>query len=225
MSRLSSRLIALSAIGVVCFAANDAAAQLSNPSFDSPYSTGDLVPFAGSPVDQWGVENATVVPADVGLGISPFAGEQMLRMENDGSAETLAGQLVGIEHLAAEVDAGFVSARYFSYFNVPSAVSGATVDVYFEYYDAGASLITTSVVNSATLDSDVSTWEEVADVGIPVPAGTRRVKFVFGYDTAPLGQFPGFADRMTLIFDVVPEPTSGVMLACGLSAVAARRRR
>lgn len=223
-AQLVTLSLAAMAVAIVVSPAN---ASLNFASFDSPFSAADIEPYGTPLVDTWGAENAAPVGPDVGLGISPLTGDQMLRIESDASATTSFGQLVGVEHLAFSTDVGLTTATIFAYFNSPTAQPSASGEIFLEFFDAGGLLISSSVIIDVTdPGSAPTTWVETFASDILLPVGTRRVRANYEFDTASLNGLPIFADKFTLLFvrNPIPEPT-GVVLAAGCLAAAFQGRR
>ncbi len=213
---------------------SEAQAQLSNPGFDSPYSTSDLVPWGGTgstAVDEWAAEAAEIVGPD--NGINPFAGDQMAKLLDDGSSLTEIKQRVGSIGLLtnAQVDTGVALAYYQAYLNVPAnAPVAVTAEILLQFLDGAQNALGAPMsLVSAPLDTDPSSWEIVKMDNIPVPVGARGAEAIIRYDVASLtgtnGFVPGYVDRTHLEFSYVPEPsTFGLLLICGMWKVVGSRR-
>ncbi len=211
----------------------EASAQLSNPNFDSPYSTSDLVPWAGTgltAVDEWAAEAAEIVGSE--NGIIPAGGDQMAKLLDDGSLLTEIKQRVGSIGLLsnAQVDAGGASALFFAHFNVPAnAPVGSTAELILQFLDGSQNALGLPVsLFSPPLDNDPSVWEMVQMDNVPVPVGSRGAEAIIRYNTASLtgtaGFVPGYVDRVHLGFSFVPEPsTFGLLLICGMWRVVSYR--
>jgi hypothetical protein len=214
----------------------EASAQLSNPNFDSPYSTSDLVIWAGTgltTVDKWAAEAAEIVGSE--NGIVPAGGDQMAKLLDDGSLLTEIKQRVGSIGLLsnAQVDTGTASALLFAHFNVPAnAPAGVTAELLLQFLDGSQNPIGLPVsLLSPLLDNDPSSWEKVQMDNVTVPVGSRGAEAIVRYSIPSLtglaGFVPGYVDRTHLGFSFVPEPsTFGMLLVCGLwGAVSHRRNR
>ena len=224
-----SQLLVLAAATAVLslVAFQDIHAQLSDPHFDSPFTTADFVPWAGTgltAVDKWAAESAEVVGVD--NGVTPVDGNQMVKLLDDGSAYSELKQRVGSIGILtdAQVDTGLALAVYFACFNAPAnAPLGANADILLQFLDGSQSPIGLPVsVNSGPLGNDPNTWEHVQLSNVPVPVGARGAEAIIRYDIASLtgtsGFVPAYVDKTHLGFSIgVPEPaTVGLLLLCGV---------
>jgi hypothetical protein len=211
----------------------EASAQLSDPNFDSPYSTSDLVSWAGTgltAVDKWAAESAEIVGSE--NGIVPLGGDQMAKLLDDGSLLTEIKQRVGSIGLLtnAQVDSGTASAQLIAYFNVPAnAPAGASTELLLQFLDGSQNPIGLPVsLLSPPLDNDPSSWEQLQMNNVAVPVGSRGAEAIIRYNIASLtgsaGFVPGYVDRVHLGFSFVPEPsTFGLLFICGMWQVASYR--
>lgn len=201
-----------------------ASAQLSNPNFDLPYATGDLVPWAGTgltAVDQWAAEAAAIVGPE--NGIIPASGDQMAKLLDDGSLFTEIKQRVGSIGLLsnAAVDTGAALALFLAQFNVPAnAPVGASTEILLQFLDGSQNPIGPPVsLASPPLDNDPNTWESVQMNNVPVPVGSRGAEAILRYSVASLtgvsGFVPGYIDGTHLGFSFIPEPGTFALLLIG----------
>lgn len=223
---MSVALMSLFFIVTVMVAPREAAAQLSNAHFDSPYSTADLVPFAGTgltPVDKWAAEMAVVVGAD--NGVSPIDGDQMVKMLNDGSSFTELKQRVGnIDGFTnAQIDTGLLKARYFACFNAPAnAPAGATAEIALQFLNGSLGALGAPVVlGSGPIGNNPNDWAHIEMNGIAVPVGARGAEAIIRYNTAsltgPSGFVAAYTDKTHLEFSRIPEPASiALCVLCGI---------
>ena len=213
---------------------SEARAQLSNPSFDSPYLTSDLAPWGGTgltAVDSWAAEAAEIVGVD--NGITPLVGDQMAKLLDDSSSLSEIKQRIGSIGLLTnpQVDTGAALALYFAHLNVPaSAPVGVTAEILLQFLDGAQNALgAPATLLSGPLDNDPSTWEIVQMTDVPVPVGARGAEAIIRYNIASLtgqsGFVPGYVDSTHLGFSFVPEPsTFGLLLICGLWKAASSRR-
>ncbi len=220
-------LFAAAALVIALASFQNAQAQLSDPHFDSPYTTADFAPWAGtglSAVDKWAAESAAVVGVD--NGVTPIDGDQMVKFLDDSSAYSELKQRVGSIGILsdAQVDTGLVTATYFACFNAPAdAPAGANADILLQFLDGSQAPIGLPItLNSGPLGNDPSTWEHVQLTNVPVPVGARGAEAIIRFDVSSLTGTSGFVaaytDKTHLEFSAgVPEPaTLGLLLVCGV---------
>lgn len=225
---ISTKVKAIYTLVIITFSLgiiSEASAQLSNPNFDLPYTTSDLIPWAGTgltAVDKWAAEAAEIVGSE--NGVVPAGGDQMAKLLDDASLFTELKQRVGSIGLLsnAQVDTGTASALFFAHFNVPAnAPVGVTAELLLQFLDGSQNPIGLPVsLLSPPLDIDPSAWQKVEMNNVAVPVGSRGAEAIVRYSTASLtgltGFVPGYVDRVHLGFSFVPEPsTFGMLLLCG----------
>ena len=116
----------------------------------------------------------------------------------------------------------------FACFNVPEGAGGAEAEIFLRFFNAGGAFISDSPTATLVLDNDPATWEHLTigdfsgiSLGPPdlpaavVPIGTQFVEAHFLYDNASLGDFAGYADKTHLEFEVIPEPSTVLLVLIG----------
>ncbi len=168
----------------------------------------------------WGVEAATITGVDGG--VTPAAGSKMLRMVSDGLITTQAFQTTDVSSWAGAIDSGLgiVSLGALFNANLPAATGGVIV-MFFSAANYG-SQIGSPLAANITLDSLPGTWES-ASVSGAIPVGTRWLVSQVLYSNASLAGQAGYVDEADL--RVVPEPASGLFLACTAAVAVLSRRK
>lgn len=186
---------------------------LSNPSFEP--GTPDFLPAGVPGVNRWTEENADLIVGE-NLGIIPFEGNGMVRLNVAGGISSQLGQLIDVSSWMTEIDAGNLAVSLSALYNSPTP--GTEVNTLVRSR-SDANFSTSSLVPGGTfrsrftLDSNLETWETVS-VGIdnPVflPPGTRFIDAeVIGINnTIPNGVFVDAVNLRVASFQpvTVPEP-------------------
>jgi hypothetical protein len=202
---------------------------LTDPGWDTPLTNplGGFIPVFNGPIfDTWGAEVGGVVGAE--NGITPAAGNGMLRQFQTSLVATQSLQLLDVTSYAADIDANNVTVELNSLFNVPSVLAGAVANVTIRYRDALETYIGPTASASISLDGSAATWEPSSIVGFPVVPGTRRIHAEVAYTNASFianPNMPAYTDVADLRLTIVPEPSAFLLLALAFGGVASSRRR
>ena len=185
-------------------------------------SLGLVLGFFSTFQGQWGVEVATITGVDGG--VTPAAGNRMLRMADDGLIATQAVQVTDVTSYAALIDSGGATVNLSALFNADSNVPAAVGSVVVSFFSAAnnGSGIGSPSSAALTLDGTPSTWEALSTSGA-IPIGTRWLSSQVAYNNASLLGNPGYVDAADLT--IVPEPATLSLLVLGGLAVLRRRSR
>lgn len=202
---------------------------LTDPGFNTPLTNPLTSHFfvLGAPFtqDTWGEETSSVVPAQGG--VTPFEGNGMLRMNDDGLTVTQIWQRVSVSSFAAQIDAGLATADLSAWFNIPVGLTGAVSDVRIAFVNASNVEISGVNVQSTSIggiDANPATWQLLPNLGSAVPVGTRILEAQLNYVNATMQGEPGYVDAADMRLTVIPEPTTCMLLLIGLAGVVAGRR-
>lgn len=201
---------------------------LVNPGFEvnSLASIGAVVGSFSPGV--WGPENGAIT--GVNGGVTPFAGNRMLKMDDDGLSYTQAYQATNVTSYAASIDANLCIGGIAARFTTGPNLSGALAAVSIQFFSAAnfGSQIGTGYVSSLTLDGSASSWQTILASGA-IPAGTRWILSQVTYKNSTLYSssgvaYSGYVDNANMDIRLVPAPGAfGLMTMAGF--VASRRRR
>ena len=228
---LSSLVVALVFYYAVSARALTTSNLLTDPGWNTPLTLPLTTPaavFTGT-LNRWGPEASAVVAAQ--SGISPFEGNAMLRMNDDGLTVTQIWQRVDVTApvLASGIAAGLGRADLSGYINVPSTLSGAVGNVRIGFYDASnvstGPGITVNSTSIGGLDSDPNSWQLVSNLNAVVPVGTSYLQAEFSFTNATMGGQPGYVDAADLRLTILPEPTSAALVTLGAVGLGLRRKR
>lgn len=210
----------LTLVGSLIGGAN-AANILVDPGFEDPSNfqgLGLTVTNFNTHQGKWGTESGTLSGA--ADSIVPFD-STMLSMTADGvTAQTFQfTSLAPYTALVASGNATFSASAMYNFGGGVLAVGAISV----EFYTAaewGSNFGATG--SSRSLDTDVSTWEDISVSGaIPTNAVWMSTQVIYNSDSLDLGQ--GFVDNASL--SIVPEPSASALLGLGALGWASRRRR
>ena len=186
----------------------------------------------------WSGDLSQIVTAE--NGIVPFDGSRMLRFDGtflntsiDGFASDV-WQLIDMSPFSTVVSTGLALASGSAYFN---RIAGTNLtDTQFVVQIRAFSGLPSNFPSDASIafaqgtllsDGNPDTWES-ASVQLILPVSTTYVGFlVAGFENISRSGFPEldghYADNVT--FNVVPEPSTLLLLASGLAGLAAWRRK
>lgn len=176
----------------------------------------------------WGAENGAFVGPE--NGVVPL-GTRMLKMVNGGGTTTQAIQMINLAAYASEIAAGNATFNMSALFNTSANIGapGAAINAsFFATSTSWGSPIGSGFTSSLTLDTNPTTWQQIAGGGT-IPAGAGWVGLQVYFGNAALGIFAGYVDRNseTTGFTVttVPEPSGTMLLGLGASVLLVRRRK
>ena len=211
LRRRSARMACI-LMSCLLFTANAFGDLLSNTDFESAVDTTmvDVLmpPFLTS---EWGVDSSSVVGPE--NGIVPNMGASMLRMVDDGLAFTQAVQRVDVSAFAALIDGNDACVDFLATFNAPdgpnSPVAGITVFFIGELNGNETSIFDAQIgsesINTQTIDSNVSTWEQVSIEGTTIPALTRSILVQISYQNDTLNGMPAYVDSAMMCITECPD--------------------
>lgn len=201
-----SAMFAVAAILTVLMGAvRPAAAQLTNPAFDSGpagpvFNFGTAVgpPFQGG---FWGAEAADIVNVTT-CGTPPLSNPYMLSLNIGGGSHSQAWQ-------AVDVTAGpptLVSMSAWA--TTCSLTPGATVGLDIRTFNSnnGWPAHTLLVNTSFQLDADADTWETFTLNCVAIPADTKWILAQVFLVNSTAGGVPAYIDNVALQFDGCPTP-------------------
>jgi hypothetical protein len=211
----------------------DASAQLVNGDFDNavpgPGIVGGFGTVVGPPFQPgfWGAENASIVTAGGGPGgpIVPAGLPNMLEMRDDGLTVTQAWQVINVTGSLPPNPAVSFSALMNSSTSVPGVPVQGVVRIHTFVGNWPVSSMTAS--NSLTLDTSAQSWEPNNLPLTPIPANTNWIlaEVYFVNSTLVNSANRAYVDEARLTIASIPEPSSCVLAAFGLSAVGLGLRR
>lgn len=194
---------------------------LINPGFEDNVLEGYRHVLGNWVTGVWGVESATIVTGAVG-NVSPFDGDNMLCMTDDGLIATQAFQLTRVPNRFHKIiDKGFGEVKLEAWFNSESvAAASAAVQLYFfGEGDRWNNNIGTAHAG-LVLPNNPADWNGIS-LNRMVPPETRWIVSEVLFGNASMGGQPGYVDAVSLM--VVPAPASAALM--GLAALVAVRRR
>jgi hypothetical protein len=151
----------------------------------------------------WAAEVSFVV--DFADGITPYDGQQMLQMWDDGISVTQAFQAIDVSAIADCIDAGGVGITFLARFNAPSLpeeLGGVEVGFYACDGCWGQDLAPT-IHSGIYLDGSPSTSESVSTSGT-IPVGTRWLAVQVHFRDTTLEGRAGYVDSAELQIDCAP---------------------
>jgi hypothetical protein len=204
------RLVIPVMLAVLLATAGSAAAQLTNPGFDSGPAgmVGNFGTVVGPPFQAgfWGAEDASITNATI-CGTGPLSNPYMLELGTGGGAYSQAWQ-------AVDVSAGPPAVVNFrAWANNCASAPGVTVGLDIRTFNNANGWPTHTMVVSTSiqLDADVNTWEQVLLDCVQIPADTDWILAQVYLVNSTAGGNPAYFDDVTLEFDhcIVPvEPTT-----------------
>jgi hypothetical protein len=171
--RITAHVFAIAALAASAALVSPAAAQLTNPGFDSGPTgpVGNFGTVVGPPFQAgfWGAEDADIMPGNPC--VSPRSNPYLLQLNLGGGSYSQAWQ-------AIDVSTGPPTLVTFSaWFNTCSAGAGAVVGVAIRTFNSanGWPTNTLYVSNQIALDADSQSWENVALECVAIPADTKWI--------------------------------------------------
>ncbi len=198
---------------------------ITDPGFESTLSQGLQLTWSASSYGSWGVGDGFAIAVSEN-GVSVPEGSRMLRFNNTLGSSTDIYQIVDISSLAADIDAGLVTASFSASFNATASnavglhiVGWNSAPVSF----AGITFSAGNAANALVTDANTATWEQVSDAAV-IQSGVRYLALGLHSNT----QLPTtYADQvsLTLTTSAVPVPASAWLFASGIVGLAGVARR
>jgi hypothetical protein len=195
---------------------------LNNPGFEISAFTSAANVLTNFPGFQgiWGPEVGSITGATAG--VTPAAGSNMLRMDDDGLSYTQAFQVVDVSSFGATISTGTAMVNASAFFNTVGGFTGAfsLINVAFFSGPSYGTILGNSGNGLLMLDANPQTWE-FGSVSSLIPIGTNWMMFQVAYNNASMAGNPGFVDDTSMT--ITPAPGSIALLL--LAGIGGRRRR
>ena len=206
----SQRILILMSVATGMAVGNSLA--LGNSLQDSGFEPGTaaLVSFTAPLDGRWAAEDADLIVGPDN-GVFPIR-DGMIRLNPTGGSASQVSQWVDVSSLAAEIDAGRVTARFRALHNSPDPAASAGLSLNARTAIPGASLAN-ALCPGHVIDADINTWEYCFvgyDSPFVLPVGTRAVEAQISFSNSSI-TLGGYADEGVLELTVAPLAGSGVI--------------